>query len=74
LYKTAIFSTKLVYWTGSVMTGFAGQLIDTLQTFPKELWTPIGMLAAGLLSAGIAFIGVVLQNWAAARRHRRELV
>lgn len=33
----------------------------------------MGMLAAGLLSAGIAFIGVVLQNISASRRHLRDL-
>jgi hypothetical protein len=55
------------------MTGFAHESLGTFQSIPKELWTPIGMLAAGLLSAGIAFIGVLIQNISASCRHRREL-
>ncbi len=48
-------------------------VLDTLNALPKELWTPLGMLAAGLLSALIAFIGVMLQNHSASERHKREL-
>jgi len=47
--------------------------LDFLSSIPKELWTPIGTLAAGIFTAVVAFTAVMLQNSAAARRHRREL-
>lgn len=47
--------------------------LDSLSSIPKELWTPIGTLAAGIFTAIVAFTAVVLQNNAAGRRHIREL-
>jgi hypothetical protein len=47
--------------------------LDSLSSIPKELWTPLGTLAAGIFTAFVAFTAVVLQNMAAGRRHRQEL-
>lgn len=47
--------------------------LDLFRSIPKELWTPLGTLAAGIFTAAIAFTAVLIQNAAAGRRHRREL-
>lgn len=48
-------------------------LLAGLAKIPRELWTPLGVVAAGAFTAIVAFIGVMLQNRSAERRHRREL-
>ena len=45
-------------------------VLDTLNALPKELWTPLGVVAAGLLGALIAIAGVMLQNHGASRNWR----
>src|SRR5258708_2161295 len=48
-------------------------LVKTLSLIPKELWTPIGTLGAGIFTAIVAFTAVMLQNRSAERRHQREI-
>ena len=55
------------------MSGFASQALSSLQSIPKELWTPIGTLLAGVFTAVVAFVAVAMQNRSAERRHKQQL-